>query len=115
MMATSAFGYLTSENFAKGFTHLGFPDYFRVELGVAKLLGVVALLAPVPHRVQEWAYAGFAITLISAFVAHTAVDGVSAGIAPLVTLVILGISYVWQSRMRGLPKAGPVGSPIPAG
>ena len=48
---------------AEMFTHLGFPDYFRVELSWAKLLGVVMLLAPVPARLKEWAYAGFAITL----------------------------------------------------
>ncbi len=42
------------------FTHLGFPAYFRVELSWAKLFGVVLLLAPVPGRLKEWAYAGFA-------------------------------------------------------
>src|SRR5262245_26230633 len=52
------------------FTHLGFPGYFRVELAFAKLLGVVLLLAPVPARLKEWAYAGFAITLCSALIAH---------------------------------------------
>ena len=58
---------------AEAFTHLGFPDYFRVELAWAKLLGVVLLLAPVPARLKEWAYAGFAITLGSALIAHFAV------------------------------------------
>ena len=54
---------------AEAFTHLGFPDYFRVELSWAKLLGVVLLLAPVPARLKEWAYAGFAISLGSALIA----------------------------------------------
>src|SRR5712671_3442908 len=50
---------------AEAFAHLGFPDYFRVELSLAKLLGVVLLLAPAPARasltatLKEWAYAGF--------------------------------------------------------
>jgi hypothetical protein len=52
------------------FMHLGFPDHFRVELAFAKLLGVVLLLAPGPARLKEWAYAGFAITLGSALIAH---------------------------------------------
>ena len=61
---------------AQMFTHLGFPAYFRVELSWAKFLGVALLLAPVPSRLKEWAYAGFAITLVSALVAHFAVgDG----------------------------------------
>src|SRR5438876_12164565 len=53
------------------FAHLGFPDYFRIELTVAKICGVLALLIPgVPARVKEFAYAGFAITLVSASIAH---------------------------------------------
>src|SRR5215470_10417380 len=55
---------------AEAFRHLGFPAYFRVELSWAKLLGVVLLLAPVPARLKEWPYAGFAITLGSALIAH---------------------------------------------
>jgi hypothetical protein len=47
----------------EAFTRLALPDYFRVELAWAKLLGLVLLLAPVPARFKEWAYAGFAITL----------------------------------------------------
>jgi hypothetical protein len=51
---------------AEAYTHLGFPDYFRIELVLAKLLGIVLLLAPAPARLKEWAYAGSAITLGSA-------------------------------------------------
>lgn len=46
------------------------PRLFRVELSWAKLLGVVLLLAPVPARLKEWPYAGFAISLASALIAH---------------------------------------------
>src|ERR1700743_855665 len=51
---------------AEAFARLGFPaSYFRMELSLAKLAGVVALLIPmVPARVKEWAYAGFAINLV---------------------------------------------------
>jgi hypothetical protein len=58
----TAYAQLRLPQVAEAFTHLGFPDYFRVELSWAKLLGVVLLLAPVPARLKEWAYAGFAIT-----------------------------------------------------
>ena len=64
---------------AEAFAHLGFPDSFRVELSLATLLGVVLLLAPVPARLTAWAYAGFAITLGSALIAHLSVgDGPEA-------------------------------------
>src|SRR5439155_15600271 len=53
------------------FAHLGFPDYFRIELTVAKALGVLALLIPgIPFKAREFAYFGFAITLTSASIAH---------------------------------------------
>ncbi|WP_165420094.1 DoxX family protein [Edaphobacter modestus] len=49
-------------------THI--PCHFRIELSRAKLAGVAALLVPmVPARLKEWAYAGFAITLVSALIA----------------------------------------------
>jgi len=62
----TAYAQLRLPQVAEAFTHLGFPGYFRVELSLAKLVGVVLLLAPVPARLKEWAYAGFAITLGSA-------------------------------------------------
>ena len=76
----TAYAQLRLPQVAEAFTHLGFPAYFRVELSWAKLLGVVLLLAPVPARLKEWAYAGFAITLGSALIAHLAVGDGAAGV-----------------------------------
>jgi uncharacterized membrane protein YtjA (UPF0391 family) len=93
--------YFTSPDIAVGFTHLGFPDYFREELGIAKVLAALALLLPmVPMRAKEWAYAGLAIVFISAFIAHATVDGASTGIAPIVSLVILAVSYVYAHKRQ---------------
>jgi hypothetical protein len=36
-----------------GFAHLGYPVYFANLLGVAKILGVCALLAPGLARIKE--------------------------------------------------------------
>src|SRR5260370_28973695 len=78
-MSFTAYAQLRLPQVGEAFTHLGFPAYFRVELSWAKLLGVVLLLAPVPARVKEWAYAGFAIDLASAAIPHLAVrDGPAA-------------------------------------
>lgn len=93
MMTASAVMYLTQPAMTEAFRHLGFPAYFRVELAVAKFLGVAALLAPVPPRVKEWAYAGFGITLVSAAVAHASVDGLASIAPPLVAAVLLAVSY----------------------
>ena len=72
MMIFSAYSYFTNPEVKQGFQHLGFPDYFRVELAIAKILGAIILLAPIKGQVKEWAYAGFAFTFISAFIAHSA-------------------------------------------
>jgi hypothetical protein len=72
-MGFTAYAQLRLPQVAAMFTHLGFPDYFRVELAWAKVLGIAILLAPVPARLKEWAHAGFAITLGSALIAHFSV------------------------------------------
>jgi len=91
--------YFTSAEVVTGFVHLGFPDYFRQELGIAKLLAAVLIILPmVPLRLKEWAYAGLAITFLSAFIAHSAVDGASSGIAPLFSLALLAVSYIYLHK-----------------
>lgn len=82
------------------FRHLGYPDYFRQLLGVAKLLGVAALVLPPPRPVlREWAYAGFTFTCVGAAISHR-MSGDAAGkvIAPLVALALLMTSYVLRRR-----------------
>lgn len=70
------------------FVHLGLPNYFKIELTVAKILGVFALLIPgIPRKIKEFAYFGFAITLISASIAHFSVG--DAYRPPLYMLYIL--------------------------
>ncbi len=101
----TAYAQLVLPQVAEAFTHLGFPDYFRVELAWAKLLGVVLLLAPVPARLKEWAYAGFAITLASALIAHFAVgDGLEAWGFAAATGVLWGLSYFFWRRLEAMPS-----------
>ena len=100
----TAYAQLRLPQVAAAFTHLGFPDYFRVELAWAKLLGVVLLLAPVPARLKEWAYAGFAITLGSALIAHFALgDAPAVWSWAAVTSVLWGISYYFWRRLEAAP------------
>ena len=82
------------------FAHLGFPDYFRIKLTIAKALGVFALLTPgIPTKAREFAYAGFAITLISASVAHfSSGDPFPFVIDPLLFLAALITSYVYLQK-----------------
>jgi hypothetical protein len=50
MIFYSAYAYLTKPEIKEAFHHLGFADYFRIELAVAKLIGAI--------------YSGFTITFI---------------------------------------------------
>jgi hypothetical protein len=97
----TAFAQLRLPQVAEAFTHLGFPAYFRVELACAKFLGILLLLAPAPARMKEWAYAGFAFTLVSALIAHLAVgDGVEAWGWAAGSSVLWALSYVLWRRRR---------------
>jgi len=89
-----------------GFVHLGLPDYFRAELTIAKILGVSALLIPgVPVKIKEFAYFGFAITLISASIAHFSSSDARISVLfiidPLIFLVLLAVSYFYFNKMNG--------------
>src|SRR5262245_21958149 len=105
-MGFTAYAQLRLPQVAEAFTHLGFPDYFRVELAWAKLLGVMLLLAPVATRLKEWAYAGFAITLGSALIAHLSVgDGPEAWSFSAGTGVLWGLSYFFWRRLEAMPAS----------
>jgi len=105
-MGFTAYAQLSLPQVAEAFRHLGFPDYFRMELAWAKLLGVVLLLAPVPARLKEWAYAGFAITLASALIAHFSVgDGPEAWGWAAGTSVLWALSYFSWRRLQATPAS----------
>ena len=97
----AGFAYLSgSPQAVQGFAHLGYPQQLRIILGMAKLLGAITLVVPGLAKLKEWAYAGFTFAWISAIVAHyLAKDGPKA-FAPLILLLLLGISYVTRPASR---------------
>jgi hypothetical protein len=107
-MSLSAYTQLRLPVVAEAFRHLGFPGYFRVELSWAKLVGVLLLLAPVPARLKEWAYAGFAINLASALIAHLAVgDGPEAWSWAAGFGAVWAVSYFFWRRLEASRVEGP--------
>ncbi len=105
-MGFTAYAQLRLPQVAAMFTHLGFPAYFRVELSWAKLFGLVLLLAPVPARLKEWSYAGFAIILGSALIAHLSVgDGPAIWSWAAGTGVLWGLSYLFWRRVQAAPAS----------
>lgn len=107
----AGYGYLTQIKMQEMMGHLGFPPFFRVELAVAKLVGAVCLIAPVGARWKEWTYAGFAITYISALIAHISMfDPFVMSIVPILALALLSVSYYCYRkretyRLRQIPDS----------
>jgi len=98
-MGMSAFMYLSrNSELMKSFETIGLPVYMVSILGVAKLLGAVALLAPVWDRLKEWAYAGFSFTFIGAVWIHIATG--TSWVAPLIALLILAVSYGFRLKLK---------------
>jgi len=106
MIFTAYYELMVLPQAAEAFARLGFSAAsFRVELSWAKVAGVVALLLPmIPARVKEWAYAGFAINLVSAIIAHLSIsDRPQAFIPSTTTSLLWCISYYLWRRMQSTP------------
>ncbi len=85
--------------------HLGYPAYLGMLLGVWKVLGALAIVAPGVPRLKEWAYAGMVFDLTGAVVSHVAVgDAVGQLVAPLGLLGLVAAS--WALRPAGRTLAG---------
>jgi len=82
-------------------TQLGYPAYFVTLLGVAKILGVVALLVPKYPLLKEWAYAGFFFMMLGAIFTHIAAGNSINEIFPsLLLLVLIIISWYFRPTDR---------------
>lgn len=84
---------------ADGIRHLGYPPYFTPLLGLAKLLGVAALVAPGARRLREWAYAGFTFLFAAAILSHVASgEGPARATPAAFSLGLLLASYFLRRR-----------------
>ena len=80
---------------------LGYPLYLNIILGIAKILGVIALIVPGFKIIKEWAYAGFTFDFVGAALSFALNgDALSAVLSPLPFLIIMFISYaLWKKRV----------------
>jgi hypothetical protein len=92
-----------SEEVVATLHHLGYPAYFASMLGLWKLLGAVAIVAPGVPRLKEWAYAGFFFDLSAAAISRAAIgDGAADIAAPLVFLSLVLASWALRPASRRL-------------
>lgn len=80
-------------------TQLGYPKYFTFFIGIAKTLGVIAILIPGYPRIKEWAYAGLAFDLIGATYSQLAAFGFKPTIFFMLIPIALGtLSYFYYHK-----------------
>src|SRR5262245_4765392 len=81
-------------------TILGYPLYVLTIIGLWKIAGSIALLAPGFPRLKEWAYAGIFFNMTGAAVSHAAVGDYGVyGFHLIVTLAFAGLALVsWALR-----------------
>jgi hypothetical protein len=82
-------------------TRIGYPAYIVPFLGVAKILGIIAILVPKYPRLKEWAYAGITYDLIGAFYSHIAFgDGPDMWAGFLIGFVLIAVSYIYHHKLQ---------------
>lgn len=82
-------------------SQLGYPKYIIPFLGVAKTLGVIAILVPGFPRIKEWAYAGLFFDLIGASYSAIATWGPRLDIVfMLPPIVALFVSYAYYHKRQ---------------
>ncbi|RPD38636.1 DoxX family protein [Chitinophaga barathri] len=83
-------------------TKLGYPAYIAQFLGVAKILGLIAILVPGFPRLKEWAYAGLIFDLIGAMYSHfMSGDPASTwGFIPLPMAFVFGSYFLYHKLRR---------------
>lgn len=85
----------------QGFKPLGYPTYFISLIGIWKMLGVVAILAPNFKLLKEWAYAGIFFAMTGAVISHIASNDIHPQIiAPFVLAVFTVLSWYLRPADR---------------
>jgi hypothetical protein len=97
----AVFNAMSSPESVEVFKHIGYPEYLVSFLGVAKLLGIIAILIPGFPRIKEWAYAGLTYDIIGAMYSHIAIGAPAKEWAPLfIILFIIAGSYIFHHKIQ---------------
>lgn len=81
---------------------LGYPPYFAMLLGAAKLIGAVLIGLPINRYLRLWAYAGVSFEVVAAALSYAAAGYPVESLPPLLFLaLVLGSCLLWL-RQEGL-------------
>ncbi|PZR23053.1 MAG: DoxX-like family protein [Citrobacter freundii] len=97
----------------EGFRQISLPAYLLPFLGVAKALGVIAILIPGYPRIKEWAYAGLIFDLLGAMWSIAAAGLPIQNWAFMPIPIALGaLSYIYYHKKLKLTSAQRLQQPV---
>ncbi len=96
----SSYTYFFSKTTIEGLKELGFPNFFRIQLGILKLIAAILLIVPnIPIILKEWSYAGVSLFFITALVAHIAhKDSIFITMLLFILIAIHAMSYHYYHK-----------------
>lgn len=101
-----------------GFKEIGLPAYLIPFLGIAKLLGVMAILIPGFPRIKEWAYAGLVFDLAGATYCIASSGKAASNWMPMaIPLLLAAGSYIYyhkKLKTASYNKSGHLATDLPA-
>ncbi len=87
-------------------TVLDYPEYIIGFLGVAKILGAIAILIPGYPRLKEWAYAGLFFDLLGAtYSTVMAQDLHPSMLGMLVFFALFTLSYIFYHKREAAKRS----------
>lgn len=99
MLFSAAMYFFNYEMVAGMIEKLQYPTYIIYPLGIAKLLGIGAIVSNKSKGLKEWAYAGFFFELLLAASAHININDGEA-LPAIIALVLLIVSYIFNKRIE---------------
>lgn len=106
MISTSIPNITVTEQSVEVIGGLGYPRYIIPFLGVAKVLGAIAIMVPGFPRLKEWAYAGLFFDLLGATYSALMVHEPDPAMAGM--LIFFGpgaLSYIFYHKRRKMQEA----------
>lgn len=80
---------------------MGYPGYFITTLGIAKIVGVIALL--IPNKLgwlKEWVFAAFFFDVIFAFISGYSFEGIVELVKPAIAFILILSTYVMFRKIN---------------
>jgi uncharacterized membrane protein YphA (DoxX/SURF4 family) len=101
MLSSAIPNIMSTSQWVEIMDQLGYPRYLLPFLGVAKLLGAIAILLPGYPRLKEWAYAGFFFDLTGVVYSSIAKNGFHVEMLfMLVWFGLLALSYIYYHKKK---------------